>query len=266
MGHSIGRLELSSCSPSIERSSPSPSLEKRLKEQLVAIYGTTSLDGRNGDGSSDQAATDTSVVKAEENNEDEYEFRLFAKPSTKSTESTTATRIVIRSPTPVHGEPGFVKPRRPDTYYFAGYAHGELMEHYRSAAVTGEHIVEGLNVPWVCPQVYTEGLLCLRILQPGCELPWRVVTIHAVDARKGSNSTRTTDATSHKRKRIGKKRRIMIRKKTATKKEEESAAKQDRAEKEAAEREKRTRRNREKKVKKKRKEKLKKSDVTEERG
>ena len=71
----------------------------------------------------------------------------------------------------------------------------------------------------------------------------------------------TTFEHSTSRTRVGKKRRIVLRKILAAAKAIEIAASMSAAEKEVAEREKRTRRNREKKVKKKGREKLKKSSV-----
>lgn len=80
----------------------------------------------------------------DEDEEDEFEFRLFATPG----KPTTAVRVRVRSPTPAHGEPGFVQPRRSDGYYFTG-SNNEKAEQYRDAAVTGEELVKGLRVRWV---------------------------------------------------------------------------------------------------------------------
>jgi hypothetical protein len=71
------------------------------------------------------------------------------------------------------------------------------------------------------------------------------------------------DATStSRRKRPGKKRRLLLRKKIAAKVEHEERAAREKAEKEEAEKEKRTRRNREKKIKKRLRDKLKKAGET----
>ena len=79
-------------------------------------------------------------------------------------------------------------------------------------------------------------------------------------ARTGSAKAFTvrTTATARK-KRAGKKRRIVLRQRLAQEKAKQAILTMSKAEREAAEREKRTRRNREKKVKKKEKEKLKKA-------
>ena len=100
-----------------------------------------------------------------------------------------------------------------------------------------------------------------NMCQPGCELPWKVVTIRGPCSRKATTSFTSLPTESTNRKRIGKKRRIILRKRVALLKTKEAAEKMKVAEKEAAEREKRTRRNREKKVKKKVREKAKKAIV-----
>ena len=91
------------------------------------------------------------------------------------------------------------------------------------------------------------------------QLPWRVITIAMTRSGRKGGLPAPEQGIHAKRKRSGKKRRIVIRKRTQAKSARELANRQVLAEKEAAEREKRTRRNREKKVKKKQKDKMKKS-------
>ena len=104
--------------------------------------------------------------------------------------------------------------------------------------------------------------LQLTRLQPGSELPWRVVVIKATDEKKAIGAHPTVERSKAKKKRCGKKRRIVTRKKTAGKAEKERLAKMSQVEKETAEKEKRARRNREKKVKKRNKKKENKADIT----
>jgi len=146
---SVRRTDLISSQSSCEPSSPSSSLEGRFQEQLTGFYDVVSLDNQDGLGALDQPATGSAEAEAEAQNEDEYEFHLFAKPL-DSTKPTTKTRVIVRSPTPTQGDPGFVKSRRFDAYYFTGNTGEVLREQYRSATVTGEQITRGLAVRWVC--------------------------------------------------------------------------------------------------------------------
>lgn len=90
------------------------------------------------------------------------------------------------------------------------------------------------------------------------ELPWRVTVIKTTQSGQLVGLEHHTQAQSGRKKRSGKKRRIVIRKKFEARAAKKVAARQIQTEKEAAEREKRTRKNREKKVKKRQKDKLKK--------
>ena len=111
---------------------------------------------------------------------------------------------------------------------------------------------------------YARHEITIDKLQPGSELPWRVIVIKATDAKKAIAALPSVERSHAKKKRYGKKRRIAIRKKTAGKAEKERLEKMSRVEKEAAEKEKRTRRNREKKVKKRNKLKENKAHITNE--
>ena len=82
-----------------------------------------------------------------------------------------------------------------------------------------------------------------------------------VETGKMAAASDPTVERATKRKRAGKKRRIILRKRLATMLAEREATARRLLEQEAAEKEKRTRRNREKKVKKKEKEKAKKAEV-----
>ncbi len=102
------------------------------------------------------------------------------------------------------------------------------------------------------------------MVQKGMELPWRVTVIGTMKSGKVTDLEHPSQAQTNRRKRSGKKRRLVIRRRFEARATKEIAARQTQVEKEAAEREKRTRKNREKKVKKRQKDKLKKvNDVQE---
>lgn len=86
-------------------------------------------------------------------------------------------------------------------------------------------------------------MLLIEFLKPGFEMPWRVTILESARSIMATSSFDISQTSTGKRRRIGKKRRIAIRKQKV------------------AEREKRTRKNREKKVKKRQKDKLKESEV-----
>lgn len=106
-----------------------------------------------------------------------------------------------------------------------------------------------------------------RTRWPGCGLPWRVVLVSGPSGRiEGGESEGAVGGDILKRRRPGKKRRIVLRKRVAADKLKQELAGRIAAEKEEAEREKRTRRNREKKVKKKERDKAKKTMAKREGG
>ena len=123
-----------------------------MREQLRSIYETPTARITDVDG--DVALDDVSIGlgdAAEGNGVEDYEFRLFSGPRKgKAANSDGAIqRIAIRSPTPISGDPGFVIPRRPDSYYFTGPLNGVRAEQIAAAAISGEEIVKGLNLKWV---------------------------------------------------------------------------------------------------------------------
>lgn len=85
-------------------------------------------------------------------------------------------------------------------------------------------------------------MLLIIFIKPGFEMPWRVTILKSTGCIMATAISNTSQTITAKKKRIGKKRRIAIRKQKA------------------AEREKRTRKNRDKKVKKRQKDKLKRSE------
>lgn len=152
------RADLISSQSSTRPLSPSSSLEGHFQEQFTSFYGVASLENQIRIGALDQPAAGTAEAETEAQDGDAYEFRLFAKPL-DPTKPTTNTRIVVKSPTPIQGDPGFVRSRRLDAYYFTGNTGEALMEQYRNAAVTVQHITKGVAVRWVCSMLQERNLI-----------------------------------------------------------------------------------------------------------
>ena len=204
---------------------PSNSIVSDYVERLATVYG--SFEG----GDAPTIAAKSHSIKSD--NDDSAEFRLFANLGPSASES---QRVVLRSPTPDAGNPGFVVTRRPDTYYFMGEATEEQVQQYQQASVSGYDILASLATRW-----------------KGCEVPWRVTVIKRPSPAKSSKMETSETRNSEKRARKGKKTRIAIRKRIvkANAIQAEKAVSQE--QKEANEREKRNRRNREKKIKRRQK-------------
>ncbi|MCJ1380126.1 hypothetical protein MMC17_003229 [Xylographa soralifera] len=246
--HSIRREDLYSASVSTRSSSPDQGVKALLKQQYGSLHQPPTKESSPVPAVAIAAFRGHALDQTDAEEEDAYEFRLFARPAidalSSNGEPTKASRIVLRSPSPTVGQPGFVQPRRPDSYYFTTKATAEEESRYESAALSGEAVRAEQLRRW-----------------PGCELSWRVMTIKLSSTGSTNRSTVTSDVQAGK-KRAGKKRRIVLRKRLVLEKAKKAALSMSKIEREAAEREKRTRRNREKKVKKKEKEKLKKAAST----
>ena len=197
------------------------------------------------------------TANVEESEEEELAFNLFA-PTTNpaSTGNGAAAPVVeqkirIRSPTPLgDGNPGFIIPHRPQSYYSTGSLSAQKAAEYAQVAVLGTTIEDD----WA------------KRPCPGCAYSWKVISVPASAVK---NSAATLNAAEEKflpdeererrKKRLGKKARIKQRvkaEKLRTKKEEAEKGKE---EKEKLDREKRARRNREKKFKKRARDKAKKA-------
>ncbi|KAL9580135.1 MAG: hypothetical protein Q9212_004670 [Teloschistes hypoglaucus] len=224
---SVRRSDLRSSSSSPDSALSDGEAAIRWRRQLDQIY--------------EVEVTEPICAAIDEPPEDTYDFKLFSASKPKNDAgATTATllpKVVLRSPEPESGEPGFVRPRRPEGYYFTGARSREEQEQYSDVAIEGGDIVKQSQLKW-----------------PGWELPWRVTTIK-VNSRKRvpEAATQPEPGDSGKRKRMGKKRRIAIRVKLQTHKKKEESTKRTEVEKEVLEREKRSRRNREKKIKRREK-------------
>lgn len=177
-------------------------------------------------------------------NDDELvSFRLF-KPTV--TNGTIAPKVRVRSPSVGEQQPGFVRPNRPESFYFAINDSENELERIKESAVGGQEVLLRSNQPW-----------------PGCAMPWRVTMIGLSGKQLGilgnHHDVAEDNARSDRRRRLGKKHRIALRAKLAAAQAAHSLARKQAAEKGEAEREKKTRRNREKKVKKKERDKAKKA-------
>lgn len=148
---SIGRAEIESSTT--EPNSPNPVLETYYRQQLEQLYADSSqaLPANDIKELGNIAGATPEQVQGED--EEEYEFRLFTRPSapgpTSAGASNVLQRIALRSPSPASDIPAFVNGRRPDEYYFAGDTGGELAEQFAQAAVSGQDIMEGLKIRWV---------------------------------------------------------------------------------------------------------------------
>ena len=232
------------------RSSPDPETEKRYLERLGRIYGVSDV-GRKADGdgiaenhSSRLNPTQYEHAFDERDNEGEaaaeeedFAFRLFA--------SEPARQIAIREEDA--GTGAFVGTRDPRVFIL-GRAEGERKRGFESVAISGEEVLrrKGMRA-W------------------GLEVPWRVLVVRNGSSMKGAKGSGTggedwkVGDIKGKKKRAGKKRRILIRVRKRKGEEQKERKRREEAEREEREREKRTKKNREKKVKRKMKEKAKKA-------
>ncbi|TAQ87047.1 hypothetical protein B7494_g4630 [Chlorociboria aeruginascens] len=230
----IRRTDLYTRSASSSQSpTPDPELSAQIQSQLAQIYGSLSIP----------EASVTHDIKITEQYPDakpqEFDFWLFsAKPDA------TPQRISIRNAEEDEGDGAFVKQRDP-SYFFLEPASGDRKRRFDVAAVSGDDVLA-----WSKRRAW------------GMEVPWRVWVIGVGGGQRnlGPGKDRATVVEGNvKRKRAGKKRRIILRERAKKKSAVEELRRKEREEKEELEREKRTRRNREKKVKRKLKEKAKKA-------
>lgn len=147
---SIGRADIETSTT--EPKSPNPVLETFYRQQLEQLYADPSQTLAS-DGTDHGNVGGATVEQVQGEDEEEYDFRLFTRPSASGPASVGASnilqRIALRSPSPASGESGFTSGRRPDKYYFAGDTGRELTEQYERAAVSGQDIIEGLKIRWV---------------------------------------------------------------------------------------------------------------------
>lgn len=226
-----------------------PELEAQLRARLASIYGPLSV-------LTSQATPNEYKESAEINGEDgasegqaeqEFEFRLFSTaPGTSGNEGGGAAQtILLVNEDQDVGDGAFVVRERNRGYYFAEKAHGEKQLGFNIMALSGEEVLSrAKRRAW------------------GLEVPWRVSVLKVVEKKGTREAVELVGIDGEgdlKRKRPGKKRRILLRERKKSREKLQEQKKAEKEKKEEAEREKRTRRNREKKVKRKMKEKAKKA-------
>ncbi|KIW29563.1 uncharacterized protein PV07_05371 [Cladophialophora immunda] len=216
------------------------------------------------------------VTSQEEDEDQEFQFRLFTsnpksavQPSKPDAPFADPKIRLSRTPEPAEladslslEKAHFLRPNRPDSYYFTSAVPEETIASLRSqyadvALSTADVVSRAKSTKW-----------------PGSALPWRLIHVQLLGnghrlkklAQAAMSTTNTRDTSSQQlkpnSKRPSKKRRILLRRRLALRQE---LAAQVRATEET-EREKRTRRNREKKVKRKEREKKKKLEAPEGKG
>lgn len=242
MERPVLRSELRSVS-----ASPSPPSDD---EALQRLRNLNSLQFNTEDVQMDDASVEPTQVDEDE----EMMFRLFAPSKPAATdaqqpEQPTVQKIRVRSPSVDPTQVGFLKPSRPQSYYFAETASGQDKAAFNASAISAEQILKLSTIP-----------------RPGSAYNWKVLHMSADQLSRaarlqteGFAKLGRLEAPS-KRRRAGKKLRIKMRTKAAATKAKQEAAQKAKEAKDEAEKEKRTRRNREKKVKRKAKEKAKKTE------
>ncbi|TVY91726.1 hypothetical protein LAWI1_G007189 [Lachnellula willkommii] len=227
-------------------SEPDPELEAQLQAQLASLYGSA-FNTSAATPTSNPSAAPNGKSQPDTGAEDEpaeFEFRLF---SSGKNDKAQPQRIVLEVEEEELGDGAFVR-NRDSTYYFAEKAVGEQKWQFESAALSGEEILDlAKRRAW------------------GLEVPWRVRVLKTSVKLKtaGGDADKTVApevGAEIKRKRPGKKSRIILRQRKKKRDEIAEKNRRDKELKDETEREKRTRRNREKKVKKKMKEKAKKAE------
>ena len=153
--YSVSRVELYPRSESSEPHESDRAFEESLQERFKQDYLSSTVDVEV-DRAIDQAGDETNQgddgeSKLEE--ADTFNFRLFSmsalEPSGSANIGNTPSRITIRSLSPVVGEPGFVRPRRLDSYYFTGEADSVKKDRFHASAVSGHDILDELQRRWV---------------------------------------------------------------------------------------------------------------------
>ncbi|KAI4238789.1 MAG: hypothetical protein L6R40_005644 [Gallowayella cf. fulva] len=196
----------------------------RWRRQLDQIYQGGLIE-QQPEQVSDAADRPQAIDEA---NDESYEFPLFSQKPRGST-----AKILLKSPSPEIKDPGFVQPARPQDYYFTAAESRHCQGRFGDVAVEGHDVVRESLVKW-----------------PGFQLPWRVITATFRSSKRATSASSIVDAAlEDKRKRPGKKRRIILRTKLQAMKARGEVARAAAAKKEALAMEKRSRRNREKKLK-----------------
>ncbi|KAI0122823.1 hypothetical protein BJ170DRAFT_113556 [Xylariales sp. AK1849] len=222
-------------------------LRRKLDAQLSGLLHfefspTEAAAQQPRDTKSNGQREETQLVTVEEPEEVAFEFRLFRD------ETPTHTVVIQQNDERASGagEGGFVIPKRPSSYYVAEEPDQHAVERFKLTALNSDYIIENAKMRhW------------------GLETPWKVTHISLKIRHPDPNSGRKeAEPMEGKRKRPGKKRRIILRTREKARKEKEEAANKHLVDKEEHLREKKKRLNREKKLKRRAKEKEKKAAET----
>ncbi|OTA92633.1 hypothetical protein M434DRAFT_396303 [Hypoxylon sp. CO27-5] len=228
-------------SSSEEEATNDDHLDSILREKLNAqLSGLLDLDSKVDEGFEAQQTSKLSTGDTNEDPRDEedvenpaeeaFAFRLF-----RDEEPSHKVVLEPRDAGEKNGDGAFVVAKRPISYYLAGEPPPEVAEEYRMAAVSADYLLQDAKKRrW------------------GLEKPWRVTTITITTNKKmgtpGSSVITATETGRSKKKRPGKKRRIILRVQQKVQKEREEAAKQQLIEKEQHLQEKKKRLNKTKKL------------------
>ncbi|KAI1079353.1 hypothetical protein F5B20DRAFT_544604 [Whalleya microplaca] len=203
----------------------------KLNEQLSGVLDLHFSTDRNNErpqtvGANEEVGDEVDTEEAGQ----EFAFRLFRDEEPH--------KVVLQpqnGQTDGAGNGGFVVPKRPMSYYLAEELPPHIMKEFKMAAVSSDYLFEDAKKRrW------------------GLEKPWKVTTISITTNRETgpkSSPVQNSTAEAGKRKRPGKKRRIILRVREKAKKEKEENAKHELIDKEQHLKDKKKRLNRQKKLK-----------------
>ena len=148
----VARADLDSQSSSDDDGNPDPTLEARFRDQVERSYADEGCKTETHDQGIVEDLDTAAVGQPVEEDEDAYTFRLFAGPKGSGPpkgKDKGVQKVILSSPSPAGGEPGFVNPRRQLDYYFTGTASAEQAEQYSNATISSEQLLQGLKTRWV---------------------------------------------------------------------------------------------------------------------
>ena len=215
-------------------------LREKLNAQLSGLLGVSFTHTSDDVQQPQQEPDDPGGATGDHGEDLAFSFRLFRD------EAPSHKVILERDETLEQaGGGGFVVAKRPTSYYVAEAPAPDTMAKFRSVAVTADHLFQDA-----------------RQRRWGLEKPWRVTRITVTDGTlqrlEGHVGDATAGRSADRRKRPGKRRRIMLRTREKAKKERAEAEKLKLVEKEQYMKDKKKRLNREKKLKRRAKEREKK--------
>lgn len=222
-------------------------MQARVNAQIAAALG---LDNDDDDEAlkdhAESCTQDTNAADVDGNGDNDteqgYEFNLFSTASAGGLAG--PAKVILEDENADLGDGAFVRPR-PLSHYAAKMPSAKQKEQYNYAAVTADDIVQWAAQPsW------------------GMAMPWKVISISATRRRKPGNKSvevlmENADEAG-KRKRPGKKQRILLRQRKKTKSQAAEEAVKKEIEKEEHIKDKKKRLNRIKKLRKRARDKEKK--------